>query len=298
MEHQINFNNWLLGFTEGDGCFSINKQKNIWSLCYKVTQSTYNARIIYFIKDRLGCGSVTYEHSLNLINFRIRNLVNFKEVLFPIFDTVNFMTIKYWDYLKIKEAYSILTNDNIDILEKDILMLSLLSRKRPEDYFSPVYKDLSSTINFNSYDALTYDYVRKLFHDYWIIGFVEVEGSFFITKKSANRYVHSFGITQKHDRIMLVCLSKFFHFTNKVQLKEQGFYSLETSNSRVINNIVAFFSGRLKGRKSLEYRIWVRCLKYKHDYVLLQKYQSFLRRIRMYRPSIKLNDEGIVPTTM
>ena len=44
------FNQWLVGFTDGDGTFSINRQnKNKWSLTFKLSQSTYNLKLLYFI---------------------------------------------------------------------------------------------------------------------------------------------------------------------------------------------------------------------------------------------------------
>jgi len=35
------FYEWLVGFTDGDGSFSVVRQNNSWSLIYKLGQSTY-----------------------------------------------------------------------------------------------------------------------------------------------------------------------------------------------------------------------------------------------------------------
>ena len=54
-----NFHQWLVGFTDGDGSFSIIKvAERKWTLFFKISQSTYNLRILYFIKRQLGVGSV------------------------------------------------------------------------------------------------------------------------------------------------------------------------------------------------------------------------------------------------
>jgi hypothetical protein len=36
-----------------------------------------------------------------------------------------------------------------------------------------------------------------------VVGFIEAEGSFYIVKKSATRYCHGFGVTQKLDKKVL-----------------------------------------------------------------------------------------------
>ncbi len=297
MEHQINFNNWLLGFTEGDGCFSINKQDRSWSICYKLTQSTYNTQILYFIKQRLGCGYITYEIDKQLINFRIRDLNSIGSILLPIFDSVHFMTVREWDYIRFRKIYMILIDSTISIEDRDILISDLLKIKRPATFLPTVYKTLGNSIESFNENIISDNFVKTILNNFWIIGFVEADGSFFIVKKELNRYSHAFGITQKYDRIVLLCLSKFFHFPNRLGFNKQGFYFLETTNSRVIENISKFFYGKFKGRKSLEFKIWIRSQKYRHNSETMEKYQLFLRRIRAYRSIIK-NDEGIVPTTM
>ena len=61
------FNQWLVGFTDGDGTFSIvppacaPSQNNKWSLTFKIGQSAYNLRVLHFIKKQLGVGSIYVE---------------------------------------------------------------------------------------------------------------------------------------------------------------------------------------------------------------------------------------------
>lgn len=60
-ENKDLFYQWLVGFTDGDGSFSIVRQNNTWSLTYKLGQSTYNLRILHFIKRRLKAGNIYVE---------------------------------------------------------------------------------------------------------------------------------------------------------------------------------------------------------------------------------------------
>ena len=103
----INFYNWLVGFIDGDGCFTIDRQKNglKWNLVFKISQSKINAQLIYFIKKNLGIGHITIE--TQNITQRIRNLNHFNTVIFPIFDKYNLNTSKYLDYILIKDALRI-----------------------------------------------------------------------------------------------------------------------------------------------------------------------------------------------
>lgn len=68
---------WLIGFAEGDGCFGIDKTGN---LVFKVTQSTLDCQVLFFIKKSLGFGSVSLQSkSSNTHQYRVRdksNLIN------------------------------------------------------------------------------------------------------------------------------------------------------------------------------------------------------------------------------
>jgi hypothetical protein len=55
------FINWLVGVTDGDGTFSFsysNKKKKIWNFSFQISQSSYNLRLLYYIKSNLKVGSV------------------------------------------------------------------------------------------------------------------------------------------------------------------------------------------------------------------------------------------------
>jgi hypothetical protein len=90
----------------------------------------------------------------------------------------------------------------------------------------------------------------------WLVGFIEAEGSFYLTNKEADRIVHGFGLTQKLDKIVLEGIGLMLHINNPVRYKElHNYYILDTTNSRAIENIIIFFKDTMKGVKSLEYKI-------------------------------------------
>ena len=170
------FIEWLVGFTDGDGTFSIskNKNKNHYTFTFKLTQSAYNGRILYYIKSKLGYGSVTKDGS-NLLQYRIRDKEVLKKIIIPIFECYPLHSSKYYSYSLFKEALFSKDYTHIDRLKP-------LFDTMPLDYISP-HNNIPSKN--------------------WIIGFIEAEGSFFIVDKGKGRYVHCFSVTQKLDTHLL-----------------------------------------------------------------------------------------------
>ena len=115
----------------------------------------------------------------------------------------------------------------------------------------------------------------------WLAGFVEGDGSFYITKKEENRYVPGFGITQKLDEHILEEIRKELRIKTKVR-KKRGHYILDTTNSRTIENIRDYLEGRLISRKNVEYKIWSKSVYYytKGEKEKMERYQRMLRRYR------------------
>jgi hypothetical protein len=90
----------------------------------------------------------------------------------------------------------------------------------------------------------------------WLAGFIEGEGSFYLVRKEENRIVHGFGISQKLDEIVLQAIKKILHISATVKYKENhNYFILDTTNSRTVENIIAFFKDNLVGMKSVEYKI-------------------------------------------
>ena len=100
------FYQWLVGFTDGDGTFSIAHQNGKWSLAFKLSQHEYNMRLLYFIKRQLKVGNINKETKAsgsNMFNYRIRDRKTLAESIFPIFDKYPLLTSKYFYYLKFNQ---------------------------------------------------------------------------------------------------------------------------------------------------------------------------------------------------
>ena len=264
------FNEWLVGFTDGQGTFTMDRQKNgtKWGLVYKVSQKSNNSQILYYIKKNLGYGIVTKSKDNNRC-FRIRDLKTLKNVVFPIFDNFPLVTVKYFDYYIIKKAYYIITNGSLNKKIRDELqenLYNLLKKGPDENYLSPVWND-----------------PNYLLSKPWVTGFWEAEGSFYIVKKDENRLCHGFGIKQKFGERVLYQLSKIFHTSTKVKYNKKGFYSLDSTGHRSNLNIVNYFydgqNNHFIGIKSLQFTIWRRTLKFRGQFIKLSRIRQLLKNL-------------------
>lgn len=272
------FKNWLAGFTDGDGSFSVlfNKKKNIWNLTYKLSQSTYNIKLIYYIKKLLQVGHVTIEKKRQIVNYRIRDKKQIKEILIPLFDQSPLLTSKFADYLIFKEACIILTNTGISKDEKNTLIYQLKRKLNEYKYYLKYTNGLDSL-----YQGLSNNNILINMSDEWLVGFWEAEGSFYITKAGENYYRHTISITQKLDKKILDTIRDKLKIKSKVKYKpKHDYYYLTTSHSRSLENVKTFFYKKLKGRKSLEFSIWSRTLKYRKNSEKLQKIQILMQKMR------------------
>lgn len=272
------FEQWLVGFTDGDGNFHISHQgvgsSTKWGLSYKLTQSSYNLRILNYIKKQLGVGSITKDG--RKAQYLIRDRKKLETVLIPILDKYPLLTSKYFDYLKFKKALLVLNNPNLTKEEQNIKLLAIKNLKANKNYMSPVWNNANLPLtNLNS--------INNIITKSWLVGFIEAaEGCFYLTNKDSKRIVHGFGLTQKLDKIVLEGIAIILHIKNHVRFRElHNYYILDTTNSRAIENIIVFFKNTMKGVKSLEYRIWARSYtKYKGHYSKLSNIRDLIRKLR------------------
>jgi hypothetical protein len=305
------FCQWLVGVTDGDGTFSIRwfyprklyskdktKQKNSWNLIFKISQSSYNLRLLFYIKRMLGVGHVSIEKSSDMASFRIRDRKQLAKVIFPIFDQFPLLTTKQFYYDRLKKACCILEDDTLSKIERDQRMEDLLLTKPAADYVSSVWAGVA--LPMSAEDA------KRIVTDPWLIGFTEAEGSFYLApgprrssllgprgliKEKGLRILHAFGISQKLDWLVLEAIRIRLGIATKVVHKNKlGYHLLDTTNSRAIVNIGAFFNGKMKGMKAVEFKIWLRSQKHKGNYSKLESIQAFLRNLRRKRASPSLWD--------
>ena len=190
VNNSTNFQEWLVGITDGDGTFYFAKtKKGIWSFSFQIGQSNYNLRLLYYIKSMLGIGSVSATNAKdNTAHYRVRNIQHIIQYILPIFDNYPLLTRKHYLYSLFKEAILIMSNPSLSKEMKDKLISEIKTKSLngiPTDYVSPAWP--GKTVN-SIQDA------KKVISKYWLIGFTEAEGSFYILKKGPQQLVHAFEI--------------------------------------------------------------------------------------------------------
>gem|GEM_PF-904705 len=284
---------WLVGVTDGDGTFHFSKtKKGIWSFTFKIGQSNYNLRLLYYIKSMLGIGSVSVPNSKdNTAEFRIRSIQHIIQYILPIFDTFPLLTSKYFHYKLFRDAILIMNDYTLTKEEKDKQISLLKSKTMPNNYSSPAWGVIGNGAGLPSSLLRKREDIRKdqtkvkdanmVISKSWLVGFTEAEGSFYLVLKGTERLVHAFELTQKQDRIVLEGIAKILH----MNVTDKKTYStVVTYNKTTILHIIDYYRDTMKGMKSLEFRIWSRSFsKKKQDYITLLKTRELMRSIRSIR---------------
>ena len=137
---------WLVGFTDGEGCFSISifKNKTLKSGYqifpeFVLTQGAKSLDALEKVKDFFGCGRI-YEnkrydnHSESLYRYCVRNKSDLIQKICPFFDKYTLQTAKKRDFELFKQGLQImksgehLTEDGFTKIQN---IASEMNRKKP-----------------------------------------------------------------------------------------------------------------------------------------------------------------------
>ena len=215
------FKTWFIGFTEGDGSFIINKDGY---LEFKITQSSIDAQVLFFIKKNLGFGVVRVQDKTNKTHcFRIRD----KEGLFKIIS---------------------IFNGNIFLASRKIQFQLFIAA------YNLKYKQSIAYIDNNYKPDL---------NDSWLCGFTDAEGCFTcsITERSENsdrngalvrlRYILSQKGNFEQMEYLAVLLNGKTHYSQSYL----G-YNMTVNTTRLSLVTIYFNHHPLKTKKSVVYYNW------------------------------------------
>lgn len=100
---------WIVGFVDGEGCFSFSMIKNE-SLRFgyqiqgefTVVQHKRDIQLLYELKSYFGCGSVAVNHG-DRWHYRVKNLEHFLMIIIPFFEKHQLKTVKRFQLNVFKE---------------------------------------------------------------------------------------------------------------------------------------------------------------------------------------------------
>jgi hypothetical protein len=262
------FNEWLVGLVDGDGTFSITQGQNeSWQFTFKVSLHVKDKALLHFIKEQLGCGSVTFAGKNNW-QYRVRDRVLLLNVIVPIFLQYPLHSRKIYHF--------------------ELFHQALLSPYRCAE-LKLLWNDEHGLANALEKQNQAFQYRKP--SKAWVIGFIEAEGSFYVVKRHGvtalfpvGEYCHGFGVTQKHDKHIVEYLRELFGIVAKLRYgKVNKSWVLDTTNKRSIQNIADFFANSLLGSKHLEYFLWQKAFfneNQRSDMVQMKELQTKLRNLR------------------
>jgi hypothetical protein len=249
------FLEYFVGFVDGAGSFTIHRCGNYYKLQFSISQALYNIRILYYIKSKLGYGSVSTNKNKGVAELRISDRKIIAKALFPIFDTFLLRTSQYWNYVRLKKAYVILEDPHLSSDDKAKQLESLLQEPLPVDYVSPpALKNLDPLQS-------PYEEISLVITDNWLSGFVEAEGCFGINRDGLSFNIEFF-LVVKLDGRLLELIRRILHIPGKI-IKNSQLNVLKTKNKRALYNIKSAFEGKFKGMKGLEFKLWCKALYYR-----------------------------------
>lgn len=156
------FLEWLIGFAEGEGSFVVAKRGD---LIFSVTQSTYDIKILNYIKHNLGFGSVIVQSTKGKTHrYVVQDIKGLSLICLLFNGNMVFPT-------RTARFHTFLSALNEKLLRKDIPIIT------------PIFKTILPSLN-----------------DCWLAGITDGEGSFSCSILVARRtYRLRYILTQKHD---------------------------------------------------------------------------------------------------
>lgn len=127
--------------------------------------------ILKFIKDKLGIGNIAVKGSGDVCVFTVTNKEGLYRLL-SIFDKYNLNTTKYLDYLDFRKAFLLHHERDIKEYNKD--------KNKIKDQIVELKNGMNSQRTF--FDMFSLRGNKLTITKSWLLGFIEAEGSFFISR--------------------------------------------------------------------------------------------------------------------
>lgn len=237
---------YILGLIEGDGSFSCYLESGYLRAEMALALEEADIKLVYWVKNQFGYGSVRLNSfSKTALAVRTEKAKPAPKVArFIIRSKVQLLELLSWysqfpPLTKNKSKYITWTKMCIN---KNTLLPKLS------------FTSLTSLTSLNSFN---HEYIKD-----WLVGFIEAEGSFYITEFDGNRKV-GFNLSQFNEASLLTTLGHVMGLSgkNKVSIKYNGQCVLTVVSLNDIQAIVNFLChpdrAKLKGLKKVKFLLWL-----------------------------------------
>jgi hypothetical protein len=237
------FIEWLRGISDGEASFHINLNHKDGSVVsaefrYSIQLHKDDEPLLLYIKNRLGFGTVKILG--NAVQFNVGAKENIIKII-EIFSNHPLNTTKILNFLAWKEAFEIY----IDFRSKP-----KVERDEIEENVFIKIKKLKDLFNTNRKDfEMPKDHFINI-TPYWLLGFIEGEGSFYIQK---SQYVVRFEIGQNilDEKVMLAIREFLLKLPGNKKGKDTEVYFIQDSKpqsekSKVMCKVGAFNPSYIK----------------------------------------------------
>lgn len=180
--NKFDFSQWLRGFIDAEGNFQVFLDKgNRLRVMFRINLHIDDVDILYKIQKFLGRGTVKLSKTSCV--YSLTDLSILINVLFPLLDQYKLLTTKWLDYLDFKSARVFLLNNQPTLTDSQL------------SWAKDLIKGMNSTRK--SYNDRVIP--SMIITPYWLLGFVEGEGTFGI-----KNMVPYFQVRQHNRNVLLM----------------------------------------------------------------------------------------------
>lgn len=179
------FLEWFRGFVDGEASFVVRAQYTYaFKFLFQITLHVDDVNVLEFIRQSLGFGGVWVGEKIAV--FKVGSLADIPKII-DIFRDRPLNTTKHLNFLDFKKAYELYTSNNNQG--------NKLELKQAID--NTILYMNSKRSNFSMPDNF-----KRRITPYWLLGFAEGEGSFYISK--SNNFSLAFNICQSNRDLALM----------------------------------------------------------------------------------------------
>ena len=191
---------YLTGFADGEGCFSLSIFKEDRSLTgwqvkpiFSISLHNKDIKLLEAIQRTFQTGKI-YKHGVDSMQYRVSSLKNL-QIITDHFDSYPLITQKRADYLLLKQAIAIIKNKEHLSIEGILKLVGIkatlnlgLSDKFKES-FPTAFAVVRPSVTYNTLNV-------KIKNLNWIRGFINAEGSFQVITQNNTNVSLRFSLTQ------------------------------------------------------------------------------------------------------